>query len=700
MVLMDDKIPHDCNSPSDSQHNNGSDLLTRPLHLCPPGSDIAIKLSSGPTTAVNLETVGNESFNSHNNSSVNLLDQRSDNGLVTTTLNRETGNSSFLQSLDGYSSDENDQDDRNTFDDNYLGEEEDLQHLLNDLMRNHKIQQGPSRELERISPFVGFLNPNQHATVRDISDDEIYSKYIGVGKTLDEKAFHQKLKHFFILSSAGKPIYSTNGTDDIIMGYMGIITTIVSTFEETLNDEIRSVKLGDTTIILVLNRNPIILVSISNISHEVNRENIPGEPNILVNQLHALYGYILAILSKPSIDRSFHRRLNFDLRKVLTPVDFANLDSICMKGTYGLLSEDTLGNDGSLHYFISELLDSSLHSVCTTKTTRTKLNNLLLSTKKLKKPNDLPTGSTSEGFRLPFFGSDSTPLQPQDSFYGEDLLFGLLLSSKQLVSMMRPKKHSLSNSDLNILIGMINYTLDSAPGLPALSNNNEKSEDLWFPLCLPQFNQNGFLYVFVRKFALTDYMVDSNKNIPSMVVALLSGSKNSFFEMQQISSYLISELTKKESFKLKLSRELYAGARLLISRDIKVPMVNHFIYKIKKTNQFVMSDVSEFNTDKRRNIHLQLSYFYSVLKNTRATNVARQDVRLPGEHVSDKKLTYASWDNRVVGIMLSDDMFEFYCLCNVHSSVDSKSLIINGLKIIKWCERNRKRLFMGNSVVF
>jgi len=39
-------------------------------------------------------------------------------------------------------------------------------------------------------------------------------------------------KHFFILSAAGKPIYSRYGDDGIISGYMGVIQTIISFFED------------------------------------------------------------------------------------------------------------------------------------------------------------------------------------------------------------------------------------------------------------------------------------------------------------------------------------------------------------------------------------------------------------------------------------------------------------------------------------
>ena len=44
--------------------------------------------------------------------------------------------------------------------------------------------------------------------------------------------WRSRRKHFFVLSSAGKPIYSRYGDDNIISGYMGVIQAIISFFED------------------------------------------------------------------------------------------------------------------------------------------------------------------------------------------------------------------------------------------------------------------------------------------------------------------------------------------------------------------------------------------------------------------------------------------------------------------------------------
>lgn len=477
------------------------------------------------------------------------------------------------------------------------------------------------------------------------TDKQIYQQYINIDKEIDESQFKQKLKHFFILSTAGKPIYSMNGGDDIIMGYMGIITTIISTFEENLHEEIQSITIGDTKIVC-LNKSPILLVAISKISYE----SMGIKPdNILTRQLLTLYNYLLSILSKPLIDKNFHNRMNYDLRKILTPLDYKNLDLLCMKLTYGLpiLRNDTRSFD----FFISDLLDSSLQSIKISKTIRTKLDKILLSCKKLK---------------------------DEEEFIAEDLLFALLMSANKLINFMKPKNHTLINEDLKILISMIQAQEQET---------YQNQEDLWFPLCMPNFNDSGFLYVFVKKFELYD---QGNPQIISII--LISGNKLAFYQMQQLSSYIIHKIIQ-SSIKTKLYQELVSSSKLSIINDLKIPNIKHFIYKLKKHNQFVMSNVCHFNNDTSNNSILQLVYFYSNLYNNRAVTITTNS--------SPRKLSYMRWNGKgsvVTGFMLSDEISEFYCVCN--ENISSQMMIGHSLRIIKWCERYEQRLFIGNGVVF
>lgn len=68
-------------------------------------------------------------------------------------------------------------------------------------------------------------------------------------------------KHVFILSQAGKPIYSRHGPEDKLVTVMGVMQALVS-FVQAGNDMIRSIHVGDTTFVFII-KGPLILVAVS-----------------------------------------------------------------------------------------------------------------------------------------------------------------------------------------------------------------------------------------------------------------------------------------------------------------------------------------------------------------------------------------------------------------------------------------------------
>ncbi|CAH2350362.1 putative vacuolar fusion protein Mon1p [[Candida] railenensis] len=647
-------------------------------------------------------------------------------------------------------------------------DEEDLHNILNDLIR-HEPQAlyttaSQSLAAQNVAPTSSnastILDYNifpYNESDSELSENSLISKYISVSKNDSNSVFHSKYKQVFVLSSAGKPIYSLNGSDGVIMGYMGLITTIVSTFEETKDhEEIKSITYDDCKIV-IMNRSPLILVAITKIGYEkmqlrkaADVEADIDDQSILSRQLDTLYNYLLSMISKPMITKNFHNRMNYDLRKILTPLDFQNLDSIVMKITYGISikepisTEDTRNTAPDIGFgvFASELLDSALECVKLTNTTRTKLNSILLSSKKVKIPKpaeDGPSAYQTITDSIPFLKASAAsdingPTSPSATgSYGDDLLFAILLDANcKIMSAMKPKHHNLKNEDLKILLTLIS----NQQHLTRHTKSEEGILDLWIPICMPHFNCNGFLYAFVKTIFVKpeDLRKTSSPGIPTTIV-LLSSSKNSFFHMQEVSKQIEFRINQKmPSFTSTLYQEL-STTTISIFRDIHVPQIKHFIYKSRSSNQFVSSDIEEFsrgNGTTTMNI-LKLVYFYSTLHNTRATPIRNTDSSsssggstgngasngnlLPAKSASEsngsssnststgrnKKLTYIKNFGRngenIICFMLCSDKYEFYCLCD-DRTITTQFLINHSLKIIKWCEKNRKRLFIDAGAVF
>ena len=237
------------------------------------------------------------------------------------------------------------------------------------------------------------------------------------------KQWKSKLKQYFVLSAAGKPIWTRHGNDRLVTSYIGVIQTLIS-FYEGASDSLKGFTAGDTRFV-VLTKGSLHLVAISR---------LPESDQQMRAQLDALYMQILSTLTLPVMTKMFKTRASLDLRRPL-------------QGTERLLSALA---DGFTRGAPSTLL-SALECLKMRKAHRTVVNNSLL---KLR---------------------------------SEKLLYGLIATGGRLVSVVRPRKHSLHPGDLHLIFNM----LFEAGGVKASEGEN------WIPLCLPGFNNTGYVYMYV-----------------------------------------------------------------------------------------------------------------------------------------------------------------------------------------------------------
>lgn len=84
---------------------------------------------------------------------------------------------------------------------------------------------------------------------------------------VNNKDWLSKRKHVFVLSAAGKPIYSRYGNEDKLAWLFGVMQTLVS-FVQTNDDTIKSIHSGDTLFVFVVKK-PLILVAVSKTEESV-----------------------------------------------------------------------------------------------------------------------------------------------------------------------------------------------------------------------------------------------------------------------------------------------------------------------------------------------------------------------------------------------------------------------------------------------
>ncbi|KAK9966601.1 hypothetical protein ABG768_003703 [Culter alburnus] len=120
------------------------------------------------------------------------------------------------------------------------------------------------------------------------------------------ESWRQHRKHVFVLSEAGKPIYSRYGSEEALSSTMGVMMALVS-FVQSGDNIIRSVYSDEHTVVF-MQRGPLVLVSVSN-SRQSEQQ--------LRNELLYVYNQIVSMLTQASITRIFEHKKNYDLRRLL-----------------------------------------------------------------------------------------------------------------------------------------------------------------------------------------------------------------------------------------------------------------------------------------------------------------------------------------------------------------------------------------------
>uniref|UniRef100_A0A1A9WMB6 Vacuolar fusion protein MON1 homolog n=1 Tax=Glossina brevipalpis TaxID=37001 RepID=A0A1A9WMB6_9MUSC len=199
-------------------------------------------------------------------------------------------------------------------------------------------------------------------------------------------------KHIFILSEAGKPIFSLYGNEENLASIFGVIQALVS-FVQDGQDEIKSIQAKDVQIVFLLKPN-LILVAVSRTSFSVAQ---------LEMQLSDVYHQIISTLTFRHLRNVFSKHKGFDLRRLLA------------------------GSERLIRHLVSN--DSTTGQ--TNKNVFTFLTNSI---------RVLPMQPSS---RLSIVNAIKENCQNH-----KNLVFAILIINNQLITMVRMKKYSINPADL------------------------------------------------------------------------------------------------------------------------------------------------------------------------------------------------------------------------------------------------------------
>lgn len=423
--------------------------------------------------------------------------------------------------------------------------------------------------------------------------------------------WRSKKKHFLILSAAGKPIYTRHGSDAVISSYIGIVRTIISFYQSSSNS-LRSFSSAGARFV-ILSQSNLFLVAISRFFESDTQLRL---------QLEALYMQILSTLTLPNLTHIFSIRPSSDLRRPLQGTEIL-LSSLADSFTRGSPS----------------ILLSALESLKLRKSHRDVINTTLLKSRV------------------------------------DDLLYGLIVAGGRLVSVIRPKKHSLHPSDLQLIFNM----LFEAEGIKAGGGES------WIPLCLPGFNPNGYLYMFVSFLNLAGniHQAGDEEEISkedAVAIILISANKESFESMRSMKNYLVHELGRNRS--LRIIQDSIQLGRPLPTDIVPGTVLRHFLFKSKANVQFYMPSLNQYEPARLRRSLLSV---YHQLHESVHTKHASVKVH----HSVSASHTALAWVT---------PLFELYCISGPTASRNALAQGAN--RVVQWAQKEEERIFIIGGAVF
>ncbi|CAG8583240.1 1631_t:CDS:10 [Diversispora eburnea] len=396
-------------------------------------------------------------------------------------------------------------------------------------------------------------------------------------------------KHFFILSSAGKPIYTRYGDESRISSYMGVIQAIVSFFADS-DDTIRCINAGQHRFVFLL-KGPLYLVAVSRTNESEAQ---------LRDQLNYLYNQILSILTSTQLTKIFEQRINFDLRRLLG-------------GTEPFLDNLATSMSDEPGFMLG-----SIQCVRMNKDLRDKIGNIMQSVK------------------------------------SKDLLYAMLITNRKLITLLRPKKHSLHPADLHLVFNMVN------------GSSTFRSAESWTPICLPKFNNKGFLYAYVCYIAT------------NVCLLLISPDKDKFFELSEAKSIIVE---KKRYDAMVI--QLVSWLKALFTTDVGVPGLRHFIYKSRTHVQYTSPTfVEPYCNPQERQILFKLYRYTHDRMHSRVRSL--------------KVHYYVGPSETILGWITSS--FELYAAFG--PLISKSALTSSSHALLRWIKREEDNLFIVNSPVF
>jgi len=417
-------------------------------------------------------------------------------------------------------------------------------------------------------------------------------------------------------------------------------------------DKIRCINAGNTRITILL-RPPLYYACVSSW----------GEPeSVTRSHLEYLHLQVLSVVTVTQLRRIFERRTNFDLGRLLGGSEVL-VHSLLERAEADL----AMGT-------------SSLHCLKLDSVVRSRAASHLMPTSKMK-----------------------------------DLLYLVLVAQGRVITLARPKKHSIHPADLHILLNTAHS--------PSIVNSSASAS--WLPLCLPKYNPSSFVHVFVtflQSNPQTDpsapapehktksrinpsgdppssttlvQEADSAETEPSPLdrgsnsgtdIGLICVTANGDFESIRAWCDVVIGRLDNDGTLANIEKAMRNGLTEYGVADLSVPGLRHFIYKSRSHVQITLPAYEEPYDDmmeRRRLITLYQTMHDAIHAKS------GQDLPLKLQYIRTEKEAVLGWITQP---------FEMYIA--VSQGLPKSAAISAANAVALWVKKEEGRLFLRDAPVF
>ncbi|KAI3656551.1 hypothetical protein MP638_007015 [Amoeboaphelidium occidentale] len=280
------------------------------------------------------------------------------------------------------------------------------------------------------------------------------------------------------------------------------------------------------------------------------------------------------------------------------------------------------------------------------------------------------------------------------------ILFCLLMVKYQLVGICRHHSHHVHPIDLLLLLSVVqsSSTFKSVP-------------ETWLPLCLPKFNSDGYLYVYIS-FLVPQYPSRAS----DLCLLIVSNDSQSFQELRLKRQRLVEQMQ-------------YSGALFLLQDQLRRNIattsqssasefgMRYYLYKSKKYSQYIESSSSSDDYDYEQQQQdgdgstERVEYLKSIMGvRDLLTNgsLLQQQQQQQQQHqqneknknggdlvfVSNERISVLGWIDSAASNSDSS-LFEVYC---VFGPLVTKGNAVHSVnKLLKWIKKEEENLFITNA---